>query len=67
MLKNAHFRLKTTEQGASSTVVAATNLDLDGKGGAYIANCNEVQVASYANDMDAAKKLWDLTEKMINQ
>jgi len=65
MLKARKYRWKTIEQGASSTVVAATSPALDGKGGAYIVDCNEAKSAAHCNNMENAKKLWDYTEKLI--
>lgn len=66
---------KTTEQGASTTVWAATSPQLDGKGGLYCEDCevaalNTEQpgpmsgVRPYAVDPEEAKKLWAASVEM---
>jgi len=59
------YRWKTVEQGAATTVVAATDPDLAGKGGAYLADCNIATPVAWAADMTAAARLWEETEKII--
>ncbi|PCI59617.1 MAG: oxidoreductase [Kordiimonadales bacterium] len=67
---------KTTEQGASTTVWAATSRSLDGKGGLYCENCDIAQLATedskrwehvrpWACDSERAEKLWAMSEKML--
>jgi len=66
---------KTVEQGAASTVWAATSADLDGRGGSYIQDCTvvvpsgtvESAVMAYALDPQAAQRLWTISEEMIGQ
>jgi len=65
MLGAMPFRIKTIPQGAATTMVAALSPDLAGKGGIYMADCNEVAPLPYAADMAQAARLWDLTEKII--
>jgi len=65
MVSQMHFRFKTVEQGSSTTVVAATNPDLNGKGGSYLHNCNIFKTAPHASDDAIAAKLWELTEQII--
>lgn len=71
---NAPDKLKTVEQGAATTVWAATSPQLDGKGGVY---CEDVDiasptdkgagaasgVASWATDRDTADRLWAASER----
>ncbi|MEW2522986.1 SDR family NAD(P)-dependent oxidoreductase [Actinacidiphila alni] len=68
--------IKTVEQGAATSVLVATSPLLDGVGGRYFADCNEAAVldrrgaplqgvARYALDPDAARRLWDLSERMV--
>ena len=74
------YRYKTIEQGAATTVWAATAPELDGVGGRYFEDCNEAAVidsdvavdapdgvAAYALDPDSADRLWDLSCRMLNQ
>ncbi len=66
---------KTVEQGAASTVWAATSADLDGKGGGYIQDCSVAlpgeapgsAVMAYALDREAARRLWTISEEMVGQ
>ncbi|MEK7265622.1 MAG: oxidoreductase [Pseudomonadota bacterium] len=66
---------KTPEQGASTTVWAATSSALSGKGGVYCENCNIAEIAGpdaprwaevqpHACDNEQAARLWTETEKM---
>ncbi|MDQ0492335.1 SDR family NAD(P)-dependent oxidoreductase [Paenibacillus brasilensis] len=66
---------KTPEQGAATSVLLATSPLLNGIGGRYFENCNEVGpqdsgnqsgVAPYAIDPEAAVKLWELSTGMIH-
>ncbi len=72
----AKAMFKTPEQGASTTVWAATSKLLDGKGGVYCEDCNIAKLAGpdaprwaevqpHAADDALADRLWIETEKMI--
>jgi len=69
---------KTPEQGASTTVWAATSPKLAGKGGVYCENCDIAQLATpesqrwehareWIADDARAEKLWAMSEKMLAQ
>jgi NAD(P)-dependent dehydrogenase (short-subunit alcohol dehydrogenase family) len=67
---------KSVEQGAATTVWAATAAELEGKGGIYLENCQIAQPAvpgsnsgieSYALDAAAAERLWSLSEELAEQ
>ena len=69
--------VKTTEEGASTTVLVATSPLLDGVGGRYFANCNEAEVvarrpgdmtgvAPYALDEANADRLWEVSERLLS-
>ena len=72
---NVNERFKTEEQGASTTVWAATSPLLEGKGGVYLENCEVAEPASKDNTMggvfphvrdeDLAERLWAKSEEMI--
>lgn len=66
---------KTPQQGAATSVFAATSPLLDGIGGRYFEDCNQaapydggperVGVADYALDPDAAQRLWEISAAAI--
>ncbi len=67
---------KTPEQGASTSVWAATAPKLDGRGGVYCEDCDIAQLAteesqrwehvrSWACDDAGAERLWAMSEEMI--
>jgi NAD(P)-dependent dehydrogenase (short-subunit alcohol dehydrogenase family) len=67
---------KTVEQGAATSVWAATSPDLEGLGGIYLENCQIAQpavqgaasgVESYATEDAAANRLWSLSEERVGQ
>lgn len=66
---------KTTEQGAATSVWAATSPQLDGMGGVYCEDCDiaelvpdddkgMVGVRSYAVDPEQAARLWTLSAEL---
>ncbi|WKK23339.1 SDR family NAD(P)-dependent oxidoreductase [Streptomyces olivoreticuli] len=68
--------IKTTEQGAATSVLLATSPLLEGIGGRYFVDCNETEtvdrrsgtlggVARYALDADNARRLWALSEELL--
>jgi len=67
---------KTPEQGASTSLWAATSALLDGKGGVYCEDCNVAQLAAedsprwqhvrdWACNEENADRLWAMSEKML--
>jgi NAD(P)-dependent dehydrogenase (short-subunit alcohol dehydrogenase family) len=70
------FQWKTTEQGASTSVLLAASPLVDGVTGRYFEDNNEAVpntgeefsgVAAYALDPESATRLWDLSEKLLAQ
>ena len=71
---NVNERFKTEEEGASTTVWAATSPLLEGKGGLYLENCEVAAPASKANpgggvyphvrDEALAEQLWAKSEEL---
>ena len=73
---------KTPQQGASTVVFAATSPLLAGVGGVYLkdndvsllddeprqltADCIPAEVASHSIDPESAKRLWALSERLVN-
>jgi NAD(P)-dependent dehydrogenase (short-subunit alcohol dehydrogenase family) len=71
------YEIKTSEQGAATSVLLATSPQLDGVGGRYFEDCNEAPVverregagmsgvANYALDPGNAERLWDVSLELI--
>ena len=71
------LKFKTVEQGASTTVLAAVAPEFENVGGVYLEDCAIAEVfekkegnmikgcLSYALDSENARKLWEISEKMI--
>jgi NAD(P)-dependent dehydrogenase (short-subunit alcohol dehydrogenase family) len=70
-------KLKDPEQGAATSVLLATNPELEGVGGRYFEDCNEAEViqrrephtiagvAPYALDPENAERLWEVSLDLI--
>lgn len=73
--EEARRLFKSVQQGASTTVWAATSRALDGKGGVYLEDCNIAAVvdpsarlagvAAHAIDPAAAERLWTVSEQWL--
>ena len=57
--------LKTVAQGAATEVYVATSPTLAGVSGEYFADCNVAVPRADANDAELAKKLWEVSEKIV--
>lgn len=68
--------LKTTEQGAATSVLLAVSPQLEGVGGRYFVDCNETYVARsrttdmtgvapFALDRENAGRLWELSARIV--
>jgi NAD(P)-dependent dehydrogenase (short-subunit alcohol dehydrogenase family) len=58
--------LKTVETGAATSVWAAVAPELADKGGAYLSDCEiSGDDAAYTRDMEAAARLWSLSEELV--
>lgn len=66
--------MKSTEQGAATSVYAAISRDWEGRGGKYLENCTESQphdgissdgYAPHAYDATGAQRLWELSLKLV--
>jgi NAD(P)-dependent dehydrogenase (short-subunit alcohol dehydrogenase family) len=55
---------RTPEQGAQTSIHVATAPALDGVTGRYFANCREARPSRAAQDVDAARRLWDVSTTM---
>lgn len=72
------YSFKTLEQGAATTVWAATDPALGSRGGLYLEDCGVAKVnddpattaggyRSYARDPEAAEQLWAMSEKLVGE
>jgi NAD(P)-dependent dehydrogenase (short-subunit alcohol dehydrogenase family) len=69
------FRMKTTAQGAATSVFLATSPQVQGIGGRYFEDCHEAEVMNqlhgiwgvlpHALDPDDARRLWEVSEEML--
>ncbi len=57
--------LKSVQQGAATEVYAATNPQLANVSGEYLADCNIAKPRADANDPTLARKLWEVSEKIV--
>jgi len=56
--------LKTPEQGARTSIYAATSSETAGRSGAYYADSRPKQPAAHCRDEATAKRLWEISEKL---
>ncbi|KAI2469538.1 retinol dehydrogenase 13 [Annulohypoxylon bovei var. microspora] len=59
--------LKTLSEGTSSQLAAALDPEFDDKSGSFIENCQVSSPLEHATDPENARKLWELTEKLVGQ
>jgi NAD(P)-dependent dehydrogenase (short-subunit alcohol dehydrogenase family) len=60
--------MKSIEEGAATTIYAATSPDLAGVGGVYLADgAISDEHAPWALDADAARRLWALSEQLVGR
>jgi WW domain-containing oxidoreductase len=57
--------LKTIPQGAATQCYVAVHPSVAGVSGAYFADCNVAAPRADANDAALAKRLWDVSEKIV--
>jgi len=73
----AGIQWKTVEQGAATSVYAATAPELAGRGGVYLENSGiavpktsddqDGGIADYALDPESAKQLWTISEELLGE
>ena len=57
---------KTPVEGAQTSIYVACSEEVEGVTGKYFANCKEKGVSRGADDEEKAKKLWELSEGLVN-
>jgi WW domain-containing oxidoreductase len=60
-----HLFLKSIEQGAATECYLASNPSVSSLSGNYFADCNPKSPRNDAENPDLAKKLWEVSEKII--
>ncbi|KAI0856799.1 hypothetical protein F4860DRAFT_491706 [Xylaria cubensis] len=58
---------KNSDEGASTSLVAALDPSLDECRGLYLSDCQFFPCADHAKDPDVAERLWKLSEKLTGQ
>ncbi|MBM4382051.1 MAG: SDR family oxidoreductase [Deltaproteobacteria bacterium] len=56
--------MKTPEEGAETSLYAATSPDAAGRSGAYYSDCKLKEPAPHCRDDATAKRLWDVSERL---
>ena len=56
---------KTPEQGAQTSIHCAVSEEMEGVSGKYLRDCHIVEESKGAQDDAAAKKLWEVSMKMV--
>jgi NAD(P)-dependent dehydrogenase (short-subunit alcohol dehydrogenase family) len=58
---------KSIEAGAATSLWAATAPELADRGGLYLEDCHVSEALPYATDLDAAARLWTLSEELVGE
>jgi retinol dehydrogenase-12 len=56
---------RSPDTGAATSIHVATAPELDGVSGKYFANCREKQPARAARDVEAARRLWQVSDELV--
>ena len=56
---------KSPEQGAQTTIYCAVAEELEGVTGKYFSDCKEKKLKKFAEDDEAAEKLWRISAEMV--
>jgi retinol dehydrogenase-13 len=56
--------MKSPEQGAQTSIFAATAAEAAGKNGAYYSDCKLKDPAGHCRDEATAKRLWEVSEQL---
>ena len=58
--------IQRPDKGARTSVYVSTSLELEGISGKYFRNCLEKKPRSWAEDENAARRLWEISAKLTN-
>jgi NAD(P)-dependent dehydrogenase (short-subunit alcohol dehydrogenase family) len=64
IMKAGRLFLKTPEQGAQTTIYLASSDKVESVTGKYYANCKEKTSNKESYDLNVARRLWDVSERM---
>ena len=67
LFTSARFVLKTPFYGAQTTLYCVLDDSIECESGEYYKDCAKSVPSIQAQDKEAAKKLWELSEKMVSQ
>ena len=65
MLPFKKIFMKTTEQGAATTLYCALEEGIEKHSGKYFSGCKLSSVSSHSQNKDSALKLWNISEKYV--
>ncbi len=57
---------KTPMEGAQTTIYCSVDKDVQNKNGKFYRNCKEVEILPHGKNDEDAKRLWSLSEKLVN-
>jgi NAD(P)-dependent dehydrogenase (short-subunit alcohol dehydrogenase family) len=60
-------KIKNLREGAATTIVAAFDPSIADRNGGYLDDCQLATPAPYASDPELARKLWELSEKILGE
>jgi len=60
------YFFKTAEMGAQTSVYCSTEESLIDQSGCYFSDCAKENPSRQAQDMEAAERLWKISEKLVN-
>lgn len=64
LIKYLPFLFKTPEQGAKTSIYLSESDEVANLTGKYFVDCKQVKLKPVGEDMEAAKRLWTLSEEM---
>jgi NAD(P)-dependent dehydrogenase (short-subunit alcohol dehydrogenase family) len=60
-------RMVSPEQGAQTSIYLASSPEVVGITGRYFVNCREAQASAACRDDTAARRLWEISERMVDE
>lgn len=61
-----HWFLKSSKQGAQTTIFCAVDEAVEGVSGKYFSDCGEREVMATVLDNDVQQRLWKMSEVFVN-
>lgn len=61
------WTLRSPERGAETVVYLAASKEVEGSTGGYYIDCRRAPLSRYRQDAAAAKQLWEISERMVEQ